>query len=445
MRRGPGEWVEHRVDPGEGATLVGWAPRRDGAAAALAIMADPLPPPAGARRVVEQAGVRLVRLYPEIAGWGLKRAAWQPDWAGLSGFVDRRFHLRADGSIDGWLGPLNEGPEAVALGVTVDPDGVPVAHPSAPDMIETVTGGSFAVAISRDGALHESTDHGRTWRAAGRSPVPPGSGNGLSCSAIGCVLGPVVRVGWGAGTATSGAPLGGADSAPGPVAARVSAEPFTPVQPTATPLLSCVPRGVPVPLAAPPPAPPGARQMLSTGWGDTLEIVRDAAVPEPPSSPGPPLPVATPPAVPAVPTPGGRRSPRPSPAVLRTHTLLLRRPFAPFAPARRLNATDASFNPQHRALLVPLLAPSGDVDVLVGGEQTELVVSGDKITVMPAFDGRRYYYGDAPGFTGLTLPGGRALVLGETRRRLALEDHGPGPQPPPLFLGLEHDRSRRRP
>ena len=54
-------------------------------------------------------------------------------------------------------------------------------------------------AISRDGALHESTDHGRTWRAVGRSPVPPGTGNGLSCSAIGCVLGPVVRLGWGAG------------------------------------------------------------------------------------------------------------------------------------------------------------------------------------------------------------------------------------------------------
>ena len=130
--------------------------------------------------------------------------------------------------------------------------------------------------------------------------------------------------------------------------------------------------------------------------------------------------------------------------MLRTHTLLVRRPFAPFAPPRRLNATDASFNLQRRTLVVPLLTPSGDVDMLLGGEQTELLVSGDRISVIPAFETRRYYYGDA-GLTGLALPGGRALVLGETRRRLSLEDHGPGPTPPPIFLGVDRSSLRRRP
>ena len=127
--------------------------------------------------------------------------------------------------------------------------------------------------------------------------------------------------------------------------------------------------------------------------------------------------------------------------MLRTHTLVLRQPFAPFAAPRRLNATDASLDAR-RTSVVPLLTPSGDVDVLVGGDQSELLVSGDHITVLPAEGTRRY--GGNGGSTGLALPGGRALVLGDVRRRLALEDHGPGTVPPPLFLGMERNSLRRR-
>jgi hypothetical protein len=276
-----------------------------------------------------------------------------------------------------------------------------------------------------------------------------------------------VRLGWGQGA----------------LAPRVSTDPFDDASPThgsyakvrrrpeppptaesaALRRLACTPHGSPVPLAAPLPAPPGARQTVSTGWGDTMEIVRDAAAPEPPPSPGS-LPVPPPPPVPpgAAPAPTAaapaststpaagasarpRKPPRPSPAVLRTHTLLVRQPFAPFAPVRRLNATDGSFNPHRRALVVPLLTPAGGVDLLVGGDQSELLVTGDKITSMPLFDTRRYYYGESAGFSGLSLPGGRALIFGESRRRLALEDHGPGVPPPPLYVGLERDHSHRRP
>jgi hypothetical protein len=129
--------------------------------------------------------------------------------------------------------------------------------------------------------------------------------------------------------------------------------------------------------------------------------------------------------------------------VLRTHTLLMRPPFSPFGALRRLNATDASFTAQRRTAVVPLLGPSGEVDLLLAGDQSELFVSGDKIAVMPVFEPRRYY-GDGAGLTGVSLPGGRALLLGDARRRLALEDHGPGPVLPPLYIGLDRYQHRRR-
>ena len=67
-----------------------------------------------------------------------------------------------------------------------------------PARCSTITGGSFAVTFTREGDLYESTDHGRTFRAAGRSPIPAPAVYGVGCSALGCSLhGPVVRLGWG--------------------------------------------------------------------------------------------------------------------------------------------------------------------------------------------------------------------------------------------------------
>ena len=408
-RRGPGSWVERHVEVDEGATLVAWVPRLDGTAVALAVSNDPLPPPTGAPRVVEQAGVRLLRVYAEMAGYTVRPSVRASDQSGFEGHVDRRFSARDDGSVDGWLQPVNDSAEPFTLAVTFDPAGVPVVHPPAPDAVEVVTGGAFALALARDGALHQSTDHGRTWRPAGRSPTPPGLPTGLTCSALGCTLGAVVRVGWG----------------DNPLAPSIATAAVPPPEQTAPRSLSCSPRSPPRPLIPPPLAPRSARESIRTGWGDTLELVGDARAPE------------------TRPRSLGRRAPRPSPAVLRTHTLVVRAPFSPFAPPRRLDATNAGASLPRRTLVVPLLAPSGEVDLLVRGSDTEdLLIAGAAVTPVPSFDGRRYGGGTVQG--GLVLPGGRALVLGEGRGRLALQDHGPGPLRPPLFLGLE-DGSPRRP
>ena len=207
---------------------------------------------------------------------------------------------------------------------------------------------------------------------------------------------------------------------------------------------------------APPLAAATAHQTLPTGWGDTLEIVRDTAFPEPPAPPParhshhpsvPPLaPTSSPSASPSTEPVRPGKSPRASPAVLRTHTLVMRPPFAPLAPVRRLNATDADWNPEHRSPVLPLLTASGDVDVLVYSEPNELLVSGDRVNVLPAFPGTHPYDGRGDvDLSGVTLPGGHALVLGDWRRRLTLEEHGPGAPTPPVYLGLPRERPRRRP
>jgi hypothetical protein len=433
VRSAPGVWVERRVSAGEGMKLVAWVPRRDGSAAALALSTDPLPPPrgAGAPRVVEQGGVRLVRLYREISGWSWvqSQAQMSERGSGLSGSVDRRFRAYADGSIDGWLWPPQGSYLSLFAGVTIDPRGFPAVHELGPAAAKTVAAGSFALSLSREGDLHESTDHGRTWRPAGKAPLPAGTYH-ATCSPLGCSLGPLVRVGWG----------------DGPLEPRVAAERGAALPAAASvPRLSCAPSGAPAPASdgarSRSGAPPrGARQTLHTSYGETLEIVADAVAPAPaappPAAPAPPA--ASPPAA-------ARKPPRASPAVLRTHTLILRPPLEPHAALRRLNATDASFNARRRTAITPLLGPSGEVDLLISGDATELLVAGESITSFPAFEARRYTSGEASGMGGLLLAGGRARLLGEQRRRVTLEDHGPGPPPPPLFLGLEREQARRRP
>lgn len=444
VRRGPGDWIERRAEAGEGASLVAWAPRKDGSAVALAMSNEALPQPARgggpaglerAPRVSEQGGVRVVRLARALRGWSFDRPQWQ--FYGRSGVskLDRRFRAHDDGSVDAWLTLQGQSYVQIAVGATVEADGRLTIHDTAPGLMAMIHGGSTGVALGRDGELFETVDHGRSWRFAGpaAAPLPTYNNGGTSgCSALGCSLGAVVRVGWGEGK----------------LAPRVKAEPMPAPEATASlPRLACAARGTPSPIAVAP-APPGAAQHLATSWGETIEIVRDASVPEPPPppwrggyapNPPPPAPSAT------ASGSAGKKPPRASPAVLKTHTLTFRVPFDPSGPRRRLNATDASFSTQRRASITPLLAAGGDVSLLIAGETTELHVSRDKIVSLPIVDARRYGHSDGSSGAGLALDGDRALMIGDIRRRIAIEQHGPGAPLPPLYFGVDRDPHRRRP
>ncbi|MFT3772833.1 MAG: hypothetical protein QM820_46190 [Minicystis sp.] len=443
VRRGPGDWVERRVDLPDNATIVAWVAGKDGSAAAIATSTNPLPPPPSpAGRAQDHAGARLVQIDRGIDGWSIPRSSTDNYRNGVPLVVDRRFRLRDDGSIDGWLSPASDPYSPLAVGVTIGPRGAVSVHAAAPGMIAAATGGPFGVVLSRDGDLFETTDHGRHHRLAGRSPVPAAAFAQASCSVLGCTLGGVVRVGWGDGA----------------VAPQVHADPLrVPERASPSRRLSCAPAVAPVPLRAPPPLPPGSHTTVSTGWGDSLEIVRDASAPNPaPAVPVPPVapppPATPPPAAPAgsarpsaTAAPVAKKPPRASPAVLRTHTLLLRPPFAPRAAVRRLEATDAGYSAQRRSLVVPLLGARGEVQLLLAGDHHDLLVTGDRITLLPSADGRRWSRGEGAGPTGLVTAAGRVLTLGDARRRLTLDERAPAAPSAPISLGIELDEPRRRP
>ena len=427
----PAEWIERTVEIPPGASLAAWVPRRDGGAAALVISGDALPDPVGAPRVIEQGGVRVIRVDREVDGFRWVGSSWGMGAYNRPRILDKKFQARADGSIDGWMTPSKDASLLVALAVTLAADGTIAAHPLPPDLGAMQVTGAFGVAISRRGELFETLDHGVTWRSAGPSPLPPEAAVTGGCSALGCVLGPLARVGWGAsaGLAVSL----GSEPAPLPAAASL------------LPRITCAPVRAPRPEVPPAPLPIALKQILPTSWGDSFEVGRESTTPEaaPPlgSTPAPGPAVAI-----AIAAPPGR--PRRAAAALaakRTHTLLFRIPLAPFAPPTRLDVIAPGFTVQRRSLVTPLLGAAGEISLLFGGETMELLIAGDRAVPAPAFEPRRYAgYSDGPDAAGLALAAGRSLLLGESRRRLTLEDHRETP-PPPLFLGHDREATRRRP
>ncbi|WP_437476796.1 hypothetical protein WME75_27035 [Sorangium sp. So ce1014] len=455
VRRGAGAWVEHAVEIGEAEALVGWAPRRDGSAVALLQgERDALPAPVGAPLGRDEGGVRVVQLRGHLPGW-----YWTPPPRdGARVLVDRRFRAREDGGVDGWLSSV-EWPDPVrqaSLGVSIAADGAIETHALPQDPAGMVVTGDHGVLVTRGAELHETLDHGRTWRAAGRSPVPPSSFQG-ACSALGCALaGVVVRLGWGAGELSPdvapapGPGCGLAEASGAGAGAGAAACPSGGGRPQETtaglPVLSCAPVGLPAPLPRAAPAAGAERWTVSTPYGETLEIVADAPASEratPPPEEAPP-PEGAPPPEDAAPGKGG-----PKAAALRTHSALFRLPFDLRGEVLRLNATELALSGRRgaqRATSVPVLAAGGETALLVLAEVGELLLGPGGARALPAFEPRRSpadaSAGQAP---GLLLGPGRALVLGEHRRRAAIEEHTPEPRQPARIVGLDREELRGRP
>ncbi|WP_437964061.1 hypothetical protein WMF04_30630 [Sorangium sp. So ce260] len=458
VRRGPGAWVEHAVEIGQGEALVGWAPRRDGSAVALLQgERDALPAPVGATLGRDVGGARIVQLRGRLPGW-----YWTPPPRdGARVLVDRRFRAREDGGVDGWLSSV-EWPDPVgqaSLGVTIAADGAIAPHALPPDPAGMVVTGDHGVLVTRGAELHETLDHGRTWRAAGRSPVPPSSFQG-ACSALGCALAGVVRLGWGAGElspAVAAAPDPGCGapeaSAAGAGAADCPSGGGGPPETRAgLPALSCAPVGLPAPLPDAAPAAGSERWTVPTPYGETIEIVADAPEPEraarppeeaPPSAEAPPD-GAAPGKDGAAPGKGGSKA-----AALRTHSVVFRPPFDLRGELLRLNATELALSGRRgaqRATSVPLLAASGEGALLVLAEAGELLLGPEGARALPVFEPRRSPAdGSAARTPGLLLGPGRALVLGEHRRRAAIEEHTPEPRQPARVVGLDREELRGRP
>lgn len=458
VRRGPGEWSARAVELDPATSLLGWIPRRDGTAVALVMgtEADALPEPAeGARRFRDQAGVRVLRLYQELGAWRWSRPSYRPYMVGRgapSMFIDKRFRARdQDGGIDAWItqGDPFEGTMQSAAYVSIGPDGRPALHEPPAGASAVSATGDFGVTITRDGRLFETLDHGRTWRDTGPSPVPPVTMPG-SCSRLGCVLlsnsraDSVVRLGWGQAAIS---PSIAAERAEVPAGTRPS-----------VPRLVCEPKGAPsvVPGEArvAGPVSEGGRfrgnSAVATSHGVQIELVREGGE-EPDPSQGSGMPgISTTPggAAPApstaAPARGGKPGKGAPPSMPPgTHMLVWRPPFEPDAPARRLRVTNVT-NRFRRPPATLLLGPGGDVSLLLFLDASEVLVTPSDMLSLPPFEPRRNMYGDGAPPTGLLVGPDRALIIEDMRRRLSIEEHGPSPQRPPMYVGTERMEFRKR-
>ncbi|MDC0742066.1 hypothetical protein [Polyangium mundeleinium] len=464
VRRGPDDWVEHAIELPPGQELYGWAPRRDGTAVALVVdpHAEGLPEAKhDTSSVVVQGGVRIVRVPAEVSGMVFSRPSWSPYgmYSGnvrgpLGPFMDRRFQAREDGSLEGWVASPNAGDvSGVFAGVVVDPHGRVTTFPPPPRVLGMSVTGDFGLAITRDGDLYETIDHGRSFQAAGRSPLPPASFGGF-CSPLGCVIGPVTRLGWGS---------------PGAAPVVYPDNPVEEPEPEAPMRLTCTPNGKPEIMPDAAIVPDKGRLSWQTGLGNMVTLVREVEnVPgEEPGQAGlpPEITQMLPPEVlaqlpkdalqvllknmpqggAAPPAPGKTPPRKASAATLRTHSLLMRALFEPGASPLRIDATSADLENTRRVVVTPLLTPKGDVGLLFVTDKHELVVTNERVATLPLFEPRRYTVADAAPGAGLLLGPERALVLGEIRRRMTIEEHAQAPLRPPVFVGQERDTGGRRP
>jgi hypothetical protein len=179
-------WIEHHVEPDDAAALLAWIPRPGGGAVALVARAGTTIP--AADRVAVRGALRVVRVARSEPPLSL------PTYARRSAtLLDRAFRAGVDDVVEGWMPASSSAAGQIAI--TVDTGGRVRAYPAPPRATPIHAAGAFALVSDDEDGLFETTDRGRTWIAV---EPPPGAAaiSGARCSAIGCRIGPFVRLGW---------------------------------------------------------------------------------------------------------------------------------------------------------------------------------------------------------------------------------------------------------
>ncbi|WP_438031704.1 hypothetical protein [Sorangium sp. So ce204] len=215
VRRGPGDWVEHRLDAADASDVLAWIPRRGGGAVALIARPGTFLP--DGERVEVRGALRVVRLAR-----GEPPLLWPPYGEEQAELLSRALAARADGAIEGWL-PVH-GYAADPAPITIDPAGR-LRRRAVPARARSIAAsGPFALAETEDGELFETIDRGQRW-----APVAPPPGGGAArldaCSAVGCSLGTFLRLGW-ASAPRSGGGGGAGGRAASPPGAALSEPPL---------------------------------------------------------------------------------------------------------------------------------------------------------------------------------------------------------------------------
>lgn len=434
VRRTATEWVEHEITLDSDSTIAAWIPKRDAGAVALVTRKESTPMPDrfdDPTRVTTQGSVRIVRIPRDLGGYAPARVNWSPygssGRAPLGPLVERRARVHDDGRISTWYSWTNSADQGAGIhaGAAIDEHGRITLFPPPPRVTSMIATSAYGLAALADGTLAETLDHGKTYRPGGLSPLPP-SGFGGYCSMLGCVLGSITRLGWGTPTTN-------------PVIHKARLDANDAAMPAVR--LDCSMNGT-LDVMDDKLLHRGNRLSWMIGYGDAISFVRevenvpDAPAPAPPQLfPGPDDP---PPDIVAPP----KKSSKPT---LRTQSLLFRTPFDPDALPKRLDATSSELENVRRLSAYPLLGKDNDVGLLLISDKHEVLVWGDELTTLPLFEQRRYMSDDGRNPPGLSLSANQAVIIGDIRRRVALEEHGPGTQRAPLFLAPDRDGSTRKP
>ncbi|WP_438014028.1 hypothetical protein WMF18_24270 [Sorangium sp. So ce315] len=249
VRRGPGAWVEHRLDPADATDVLAWIPRRGGGAVAL--VARPGAFLRDAERVEERGALRVVRLARGEPPLSLPRLPRYGEPA--PALLSRALAVLADDTVEGWL-PVEDHAARLAP-VTIDASGRLRRYPLPARASALAASGPFALVETEDGRFFETIDRGKRW-----APVAPPPGSGAArvegCSAVGCRVGPFLRIGWSSAPRAGAVPAAGAEPPRGR-APRDRDGPRRPLRPAPVARLDCSFAG---PLAA-------ARVPESRGFG----------------------------------------------------------------------------------------------------------------------------------------------------------------------------------
>ncbi len=424
LRRGADSWADREIDLEPDDELLGWAIDRDGRAAAVvhATKTPPLPP-SDAERTLVQGGVRVVRT--RVVGW---QSALDFSDGSENARFDQRLTLDPGGdSVLGWVRDESAPwrPE-LPTGATLSLDGNARFFELPAYTKAVVSTGRLGLAIDHDGNLSETFDHGRSWRRAGRSPVPPwmGDGGGEGCGPVGCTMGRIARVGWGVS------------------AAEVRVEPEPPSEPLLPALsrstLTCSPAGPPTPLG-----PRRSGRELRTTWGDPIVVERPEGEPEPRSRPPPPplrLSASAAASASAAPSSSAARPAPPKP----TRSGRYRPLFSLDPEPARFDATNLPEGQSRGTGVTPLVDAKGNVTYLLqpGGEH-DVLLDGESLRPHPA---------ESTGWRQVPTAGVRtsadlAVVLGRASSSSQYEVswRGLGQRPLPFVAPPEHTYRSARP
>lgn len=186
VRTSGGSWREHSATGDAGASLAvqRWVPRSDGSAVGLVFQGQPSLIDTATGDVRIFADGELPTTGPGTGG----RGHYVHRGGGL--LVDREWSFTPEGSLRGWI----QGRSA-----SIPTSGPPTSSAFVGDQTTYGLAGPFALGLTNEGRLFQTIDRGLTWSEVAAPPSLASKSRGgrqVQCSALGCLLGPWLRLGY---------------------------------------------------------------------------------------------------------------------------------------------------------------------------------------------------------------------------------------------------------